>query len=61
MNPKKKSTFFRTNVCGNDQVIMDPEKDAFSVQYGNDQVIIGGFVLFFPNYSTCLGKPGLLC
>ncbi|KAE8684359.1 L-ornithine N5-acetyltransferase NATA1 [Hibiscus syriacus] len=36
----------------------DPEKDAFSVHYGNDQVAIAGFVLFFPNYSTFLGKPG---
>ncbi|KAE8676366.1 L-ornithine N5-acetyltransferase NATA1 [Hibiscus syriacus] len=36
----------------------DPEKDAFSVRYGNDQVAIAGFVLFFPNYSTFLGKPG---
>ncbi|XVE68861.1 hypothetical protein DITRI_Ditri09bG0103800 [Diplodiscus trichospermus] len=41
-----------------DSPINDPEKDAFSVYYGNDQVIIGGFILFFPNYSTFLGKPG---
>ncbi|XVF83183.1 hypothetical protein PTKIN_Ptkin16aG0113500 [Pterospermum kingtungense] len=38
--------------------INDPEKDTFSVHYGDNQVVIGGFVLFFPNYSTFLGKPG---
>ncbi|KAG4148617.1 hypothetical protein ERO13_D05G296200v2 [Gossypium hirsutum] len=38
--------------------VNDPEKDAFSIYYGDQQVIIGGFVLFFPNYSTFLGKPG---
>ncbi|KAK6228219.1 GNAT domain - like 9 [Theobroma cacao] len=38
--------------------INDPEKDAFTVNFGKDQIIIAGFVLFFPNYSTFLGKPG---
>ncbi|KAE8682053.1 L-ornithine N5-acetyltransferase NATA1 [Hibiscus syriacus] len=41
-----------------DLALNDPEKDAFSVHYGSDQVVIAGFVLFFPNYSTFLGKPG---
>ncbi|KAE8701534.1 L-ornithine N5-acetyltransferase NATA1 [Hibiscus syriacus] len=41
-----------------DLPLNDPEKDVFSVHYGSDQVVIAGFVLFFPNYSTFLGKPG---
>lgn len=37
--------------------IDDPEKENFRTQHGNE-VIVAGFVLFFPNYSTFLGKPG---
>ncbi|XVE68863.1 hypothetical protein DITRI_Ditri09bG0104000 [Diplodiscus trichospermus] len=41
-----------------DSHVNDSEKDVFSVHYGHGQVIIGGFILFFPNYSSFLGKPG---
>ncbi|PIN03365.1 Diamine acetyltransferase [Handroanthus impetiginosus] len=46
-----------------DLPIDDPERDNFRSNandvnlLGND-VIVGGFVLFFPNYSTFLAKPG---
>ncbi|XP_057788784.1 GCN5-related N-acetyltransferase 8-like [Salvia miltiorrhiza] len=46
-----------------DLPIDDPERDGFRSNalggdvLGND-VTIGGFVLFFPNYSTFLAKPG---
>ncbi|CAA0814449.1 Probable acetyltransferase NATA1-like [Striga hermonthica] len=43
-----------------DLPIDDPEKDSFrstTADSGGD-VSIGGFVLFFPNYSTFLAKPG---
>ncbi|KAK7355325.1 hypothetical protein VNO80_14580 [Phaseolus coccineus] len=33
----------------------DPERDTFKSM---DDVTVTGFVLFFPNYSTFLGKPG---
>ncbi|CAJ1967868.1 unnamed protein product [Sphenostylis stenocarpa] len=35
--------------------IEDPERDTFKSM---DNVTVVGFVLFFPNYSTFLGKPG---
>ncbi|KAL4621491.1 hypothetical protein ACB092_06G232000 [Castanea dentata] len=43
-----------------DLPIDDPESETFK---SNDKdcgfdVVVGGFVLFFPNYSTFLGKPG---
>ncbi|EFJ17571.1 hypothetical protein SELMODRAFT_233690 [Selaginella moellendorffii] len=36
--------------------IADPDKDFFTSDSGR---IVAGFVLFFPNYSTFLAKPGL--
>ncbi|XVE68860.1 hypothetical protein DITRI_Ditri09bG0103700 [Diplodiscus trichospermus] len=41
-----------------DSPISDPEKNAFSVHYGNNQVALGGYLLFFPNFSALVGKPG---
>lgn len=38
--------------------IQDPEKETFRSGVGGD-VFVAGFVLFFPNYSTFLAKPGL--
>nr|AFK38887.1 unknown [Lotus japonicus] len=35
----------------------DPEKETFRNQLGNE-VFVAGFVLFSPNYSTFLAKPG---
>ncbi|KAF7815748.1 receptor-like protein EIX2 [Senna tora] len=43
-------------VSNPDHPIEDPEKETFKC--GNDGVVVAGFVLFFPNYSTFLGKPG---
>ncbi|XP_061339578.1 GCN5-related N-acetyltransferase 8-like [Gastrolobium bilobum] len=40
-----------------DLPIDDPERETFRTHHGDD-VCIAGFVLFFPNYSTFLGKPG---
>lgn len=40
-----------------DLPIDDPEKELFRTQHGNE-VFVAGFVLFFPNYSTFLGKHG---
>ncbi|KAK4403891.1 putative acetyltransferase NATA1-like [Sesamum angolense] len=46
-----------------DLPIDDPQRESFRSRandvniLGND-VIVGGFVLFFPNYSTFLAKPG---
>ncbi|KAF5742550.1 acetyltransferase NATA1-like [Tripterygium wilfordii] len=37
--------------------LIDPEEDQFR-SMGNGDVVVAGFVLFFPNYSTFLGKPG---
>ncbi|KAJ8759180.1 hypothetical protein K2173_004187 [Erythroxylum novogranatense] len=39
-----------------DHPITDPEAENF--RNGSDDVVIAGFVLFFPNYSTFLAKPG---
>ncbi|XP_047315371.1 probable acetyltransferase NATA1-like [Impatiens glandulifera] len=39
-----------------DLPIADPETEAFR-SLGND-VVVAGFVLFFPNYSSFLAKPG---
>ncbi|KDP44395.1 hypothetical protein JCGZ_20075 [Jatropha curcas] len=39
-----------------DHPINDPETETF--KNGSDDVVVAGFVLFFPNYSTFLGKPG---
>ncbi|KAI3458965.1 hypothetical protein Pfo_015628 [Paulownia fortunei] len=43
-----------------DLPIDDPEKETFrsNANDANNDVTIGGFVLFFPNYSTFLAKPG---
>ncbi|CAJ2673482.1 unnamed protein product [Trifolium pratense] len=46
-----------TKVVNLDLPINDPEKELFRTQHGND-VFVAGFVLFFPNYSTFLGKSG---
>lgn len=40
-----------------DLPITDPEKEAFSTSVTHD-VTVGGFALFFPNYSMFLAKPG---
>ncbi|KAF7811820.1 putative acetyltransferase NATA1-like [Senna tora] len=40
-----------------DLPIEDPERETFKSENGDD-VVVAGFVLFFPNYSTFLGKPG---
>ncbi|CAK9136097.1 unnamed protein product [Ilex paraguariensis] len=39
-----------------DLPITDPEQEIFK-SHGNN-VVVAGFVLFFPNYSTFLAKPG---
>lgn len=39
-----------------DLPIDDPEHEVFRSDDG--EVVVAGFVLFFPNYSTFLGKPG---
>ncbi|GMY08784.1 probable acetyltransferase NATA1-like [Fagus crenata] len=49
-----------TQIITLDLPIDDPERETFK---SNDKdagfdVVVGGFVLFFPNYSTFLGKPG---
>ncbi|RVW74157.1 putative acetyltransferase NATA1-like [Vitis vinifera] len=44
-----------THVVNLDLPIADPESQEFGS--GGDAVV-AGFVLFFPNYSTFLGKPG---
>ncbi|KAJ8533954.1 hypothetical protein K7X08_007278 [Anisodus acutangulus] len=36
--------------------ITDPEDEVF--KSGGNDVVVAGFVLFFPNYSTFLAKPG---
>ncbi|KAK4430932.1 putative acetyltransferase NATA1-like [Sesamum alatum] len=43
-----------------DLPVDDPEKEAFksNVPDANDDVTVGGFVLFFPNYSAFMAKPG---
>ncbi|CAI8602074.1 unnamed protein product [Vicia faba] len=46
-----------TRVVNLDLPIDDPEKESFRTRHGNE-VFVAGFVLFFPNYSTFLGKPG---
>ncbi|XP_027366603.1 probable acetyltransferase NATA1-like [Abrus precatorius] len=40
-----------------DLPIHDPERETFKCQH-DDDVCVAGFVLFFPNYSSFLGKPG---
>lgn len=40
-----------------DLPIIDPEAEMFRSCVNND-VVVAGFVLFFPNYSTFLAKPG---
>ncbi|KAK9059795.1 hypothetical protein SSX86_020499 [Deinandra increscens subsp. villosa] len=41
-----------------DLPISDPESENFKSSTMEDDVIVAGFVLFFPNYSTFLAKPG---
>ncbi|KAL8242160.1 hypothetical protein R6Q59_012462 [Mikania micrantha] len=38
--------------------ISDPDMETFKSSKTEDAIIIAGFVLFFPNYSTFLAKPG---
>lgn len=47
-------------VVNGDTPIRDPEAEAFRSGGGGggDEVTVAGFVLFFPNYSTFLAKPG---
>ncbi|KAD4982025.1 hypothetical protein E3N88_18696 [Mikania micrantha] len=40
-----------------DRPISDPEMETFKSSKTEDAIIIAGFVLFFPNYSTFLAKP----
>ncbi|GLT66819.1 hypothetical protein SLA2020_391660 [Shorea laevis] len=40
-----------------DLPITDPEKNAFISDPVNE-IVVAGFVLFFPNYSTFMAKPG---
>ncbi|XP_050210392.1 GCN5-related N-acetyltransferase 8-like [Mercurialis annua] len=40
-----------------DHPVIDPEVESFN-QVGLSNVVIAGFVLFFPNYSSFLAKPG---
>jgi GNAT superfamily N-acetyltransferase len=48
-----------TQIAALDLPIDDPEKEAFrSHNSGGLDVVIAGFVLFFPNFSTFLGKQG---
>ncbi|KAE9592419.1 hypothetical protein Lal_00028341 [Lupinus albus] len=53
------NTFYNptVKVVNLDLPVEDPERETFRVQNGSD-VFVAGFVLFFPNYSTFLGKPG---
>lgn len=46
----------RVQVLNLDLPIDDPETEIFRSDGGD--AIVAGFVLFFPNYSTFLGKPG---
>ncbi|KAK9158471.1 hypothetical protein Scep_005045 [Stephania cephalantha] len=54
MNPHYTPTTASVNL---EIPVEDPEEGAFGVG-GNEGVVVGGFVLFFPNYSTFLAKPG---
>ncbi|KAK1571737.1 hypothetical protein Q3G72_022190 [Acer saccharum] len=40
-----------------DLPLVDPERETFFSDKAND-ITVAGFVLFFPNYSTFLAKPG---
>ncbi|KAL9402678.1 hypothetical protein Peur_006527 [Populus x canadensis] len=40
-----------------DHSLIDPEAETFK-NGTNGDVVVAGFVLFFPNFSTFLGKPG---
>ncbi|KAK1290506.1 hypothetical protein QJS10_CPB18g01670 [Acorus calamus] len=39
--------------------VQDPEAATFASARGGEVAVAAGFVLFFPNYSTFLAKPGL--
>ncbi|KAL7589691.1 hypothetical protein Lser_V15G36388 [Lactuca serriola] len=41
-----------------DYPISDPESEVFKSSTMEEGVIVAGFVLFFPNYSSFLAKPG---
>ncbi|KAK9283881.1 hypothetical protein L1049_012136 [Liquidambar formosana] len=41
-----------------DLPVSDPEKEVFRSDENDNDVVVAGFVLFFPNYSTFLAKPG---
>ncbi|KAM0062595.1 putative transcription regulator GNAT family [Helianthus debilis subsp. tardiflorus] len=41
-----------------DLPVSDPELSSFVSSTMDDGVVVAGFVLFFPNYSTFLAKPG---
>ncbi|WCJ19299.1 Acyl-CoA N-acyltransferases (NAT) superfamily protein [Euphorbia peplus] len=38
--------------------VPDPQRETFRSGAGGGDVVVAGFVLFFPNYSTFLAKPG---
>lgn len=42
-----------------DLPVDDPERNIFRSDGGGGDASVAGFVLFFPNFSTFLGKPGL--
>ncbi|KAM6601008.1 hypothetical protein CsatA_020617 [Cannabis sativa] len=48
----------KVQVVNLDLPIDDPERVTFRSTGSSSDVVIAGFVLFFPNYSTFLGKPG---
>ncbi|XP_054778832.1 probable acetyltransferase NATA1-like [Prosopis cineraria] len=52
-NPLYKPTVRIVNL---DVPIEDLDREAFKSE--GDDVVVAGFVLFFPNYATFLGKPG---
>ncbi|KGN52260.1 probable acetyltransferase NATA1-like [Cucumis sativus] len=44
-------------IINSDLPVDDPEREIFKSE--DENVVVAGFVLFFPNFSTFLGKPGL--
>ncbi|KAK4259131.1 hypothetical protein QN277_005498 [Acacia crassicarpa] len=46
----------KVRILNLDHPIDDPEKETFKSE--GDDVVVVGFALFVPNYSTFLGKPG---
>ncbi|KAK4284815.1 hypothetical protein QN277_001597 [Acacia crassicarpa] len=53
VEPFYKPTVWAVNL---DLPIKDPDRDTFRSE--GDDVVVAGFVLFFPNFPTLTGKPG---